>query len=241
MAKKTDTKKSTKKSPTTSSSKSTAKYKKNASSKSTAKKPTANKPAAGSKPAAKPATTPRAAVQKPAEKKPAPKPAKAANPAETPKTSNSKSSAKSTSTANSKSNTKQNKEQKKGKKNVGKVLRGNTKYIDPETKKQRNYVVVIDTGEKISVAKLKSIKIFDKDGKNADKALVEINATRYGLNERTGVDFQLFDKNRMSGKDLSIEDKDAFPEGKERFTLGSHDLHRTILHTHKTAKRKKGK
>lgn len=114
---------------------------------------------------------------------------------------------------------------------VGKVYRGRTKYIDRETKAERNYVVVVDDGKYVSVAKLKSIKIFDENGRNADNALVEINATRYGLTKRTGVDFQRFNKNRMSGKPLQIEDKNVFPEGKERFSMGSHDLSRTLRHT----------
>ena len=79
--------------------------------------------------------------------------------------------------------------------------------------------------------KLKSIKKIDNYGKNADKALVEINATRYGLVKRTGVDYQRFNKNRMSGKPLQLSDKKVFPEDKERFTLGSHDLSRTLRHT----------
>lgn len=120
---------------------------------------------------------------------------------------------------------------KKKESNVGKVYRGNTKYIDQETKKERNYVVVLDDGKSVSVAKLKSIKIFDENNRNADKALVEINAMRYGLENRTGVDFQRFNKNRMSGKPLKLEDKDVFPEDKERFKLGSHDLSRALRHT----------
>ncbi len=134
------------------------------------------------------------------------------------------------------------KNKKKGE-NVGKVYRGKTKYIDKETKPERNYVVVVDDGKRIKVAKLKSIKIFDENGKNADKALVEINATRYGLEKRTGVDFQKFGSNRMSGKSLSLKDKDVFPEDKERFKLGSHDLNRTLIHTRSApkAQRKKGK
>ena len=116
-------------------------------------------------------------------------------------------------------------------KNVGKVYRGRTKYIDKETKPERNYVVVLDDGKNVSVSKLKSIKIFDESGRNADKALVEINATRYGLEKRTGVDFQRFSKNRMSNKPLKLTDKKVFPEEKEKFTLGSHDLSRVIRHT----------
>ena len=115
--------------------------------------------------------------------------------------------------------------------NVGKVYRGRTKYIDPETKHERNYVVVRDRNNYVSVAKLKSIKKFDENGKNADRALVEINATRYGLQKRTGVDFQVFDTNRMSGKPLRLSDKKVFPEEKERFTLSSHDLNRSLVHT----------
>lgn len=117
--------------------------------------------------------------------------------------------------------------------NVGKVYRGNTKYIDKEPKQQRNYVVVVDDGEHVTVSKLKSIKIFDSNGKNADKALVEINAGRYGLEKRTGVDKERFSKNRMSGKRLSVTDKKVFPEGKERFQLGSHDKHRVLQHMQK--------
>ena len=117
------------------------------------------------------------------------------------------------------------------KNNVGKVYRGVTKYIDKETKHQRDYVVVSDKNDKVSVAKLKSIKKFDVQGRNADKALVEINSSRYGLPKRTGVDFQVFGKNRMSKKALSLSDKKVFPEGNERFKLGSHDLSRALRHT----------
>ena len=128
---------------------------------------------------------------------------------------------------------------KKKNTNVGKVYRGITKYIDTETKPERNYVVVSDNGQRISVAKLKSIKKFSSDGKNADKALVEINAKRYGLPKRTGVDYQTFNKNRMSDKPLTVKDKKVFPEGKERFSLGSHDLARTLRHVGRAGNKKK--
>lgn len=128
---------------------------------------------------------------------------------------------------------------KKKNTNVGKVYRGITKYIDKETKNERNYVVVSDNGQRISVAKLKSIKKFSSDGKNADKALVEINAKRYGLPKRTGVDYQTFNKNRMSGKPLTVKDKKVFPEGKERFSLGSHDLARSLRHVGRVGNKKK--
>ena len=131
------------------------------------------------------------------------------------------------------------KDKKKGE-NVGKVYRGKTKYIDKKTKPERNYVVVVDDGKRIKVAKLKSIKIFDENGKNADKALVEINATRYGLEKRTGVDFQKFSTNRMSGKSLTLKDKDVFPEDKERFTLSNRDRDKALFHTN-VRKRQKNK
>lgn len=125
--------------------------------------------------------------------------------------------------------------------NVGKVYRGRTKYIDVETKPERDYVVVIDDGERVKVAKLKSIKIFDENGKNADKALVEINSERYGLKVRTGVDYQKFDKNRMSKQRLRLSDKRVFPEQKERFTLSKRDTDKALFHTGAKNRRNKKK
>ncbi len=132
-----------------------------------------------------------------------------------------------------------NKKNKGG--NVGKVYRGRTKYIDVETKPERDYVVVIDDGERVKVAKLKSIKIFDENGKNADKALVEINSERYGLKVRTGVDYQKFDKNRMSKQRLRLSDKRVFPEQKERFTLSKRDTDKALYHTGAKKRRNKKK
>lgn len=114
---------------------------------------------------------------------------------------------------------------------VGKVYRGKTKYIDKETKPERDYVVVYDDGKRVRISKLKSIKIFDENGNNADKALVEINHSKYGLKMRTGVDFQVHSKNRMSNKDLKIDDKRVFPEEKEKFSLNSKDKHKVLIHT----------
>lgn len=138
-----------------------------------------------------------------------------------------------------KNNNKPVKQKRSKTSHVGSVWRVNTQYIDPDTKPQRNYVVVLDDGKHVSVAKLKSIKIFDANNKNADRALVEINATRYGLEKRTGVDFQRFDKNRYSQKKLTLSDKKVFPEQQARFKLGSHDLSRTLRHT--GIKKKRGK
>ena len=130
---------------------------------------------------------------------------------------------------------------KKNNGKVGKVYRGKTKYIDKKPKDERNYVVIREDPRGVSVAKLKSVKKFDENGKNADKALVEINHERYGLPNRTGVDFQRFDTNRMSGKPLRVEDKKIFPEGKERFTLSNNDTDRVLHHTGVKKRRPKKK
>ncbi len=114
---------------------------------------------------------------------------------------------------------------------VGEIHRGNTKYIDTEPKKQRNYAVVKDKNGNITVAKIKTIKQIDESGKNADKHLVEIKHENYGLEERSGVDNETFDTNRMSKKPLRLEDKDAFPEGKPRAKLNSKDKHNVLIHT----------
>lgn len=116
------------------------------------------------------------------------------------------------------------------KSNVGKVYRGRTKYIDTETKLERNYVVVRDNGRNVSVSKLKSVK------KEKDPSLFEIDRFKYGLSKRTGVDRQRYGKNRMSNKPLSLSDRRVFPEGKERFKLSSHDTHKAIIHTQKKKK-----
>ena len=115
--------------------------------------------------------------------------------------------------------------------NVGKVYRGRTKYIDLDDKPTRNYVVVKDNGKNVEVSKLKSIKKFGDNDCNADKALVEINASNYGLDRRTGVDYQRFRKNRMSQQLLKLEDKRVFPNDREEFKLNSKDKHNVLVHT----------
>ena len=113
------------------------------------------------------------------------------------------------------------------KKDLGKVYRGKTKYIDLDTKPERFYVVVEDHEGRVAVAKLKSIK------NDQDSALLEINHQKYGLEKRTGIDYQRFSRNRMSNHPLRLSDKDVFPEEKERFKLSSKDTHRAIVHTQK--------
>lgn len=73
------------------------------------------------------------------------------------------------------------------------------------------------------------------------RALVEINQDRYGLKVRTGVDFQVFGKNRMTGKSLTVDDREVFPEENERFILNSKDKHRVLVHTKSVADPKKKK
>ncbi len=129
--------------------------------------------------------------------------------------------------------------QKKKSNNVGKVYRANTKYIDLDTKPTRNFVVLKDNGSFVTVSKLKTIKQFDDNNKNADRALVEINHQRYGLPNRTGVDFQRFDTNRMTNKKLTLKDIKAFPSNQESFKLGSHDLNRVLQHTNTIPRKRK--
>lgn len=114
---------------------------------------------------------------------------------------------------------------------VGKVYRGRTKYIDKDTKPERDFVVVSSKGKLVRISKLKTIKQFDEYGRNADKALVEINHKRYGLPRRTGVDYEKFSQNRMSKNALRIDDKDVFPNQKEEFELSKRDLDKVLYHT----------
>ena len=118
---------------------------------------------------------------------------------------------------------------------VGGVYRGRTKYIDPEPKAERNYVAVRANGNKVSVVKMKSYK------KDHDPHLVEIDYRKYGLPKRTGVDHEIFFKNRMSGRNLKIMDRDVFPKGTPEFRLSSHDTHRVLDHVNRNKNKKKPK
>ena len=124
---------------------------------------------------------------------------------------------------------------KKTQKIVGGVYRGRTKYIDPEPKLERNYVAVKASGNKVSVVKMKSYK------KDVDPDLVEINSQKYGLEKRTGVDHEVFSKNRMSGRILKVTDQDVFPKGTPEFRLSSHDTHRVLRHVNQHRNKKKPK
>lgn len=113
---------------------------------------------------------------------------------------------------------------------VGYVFCGNTKYIDVETKEKRRYLVTKQKGSHVTVSKLQSIKQFDKNGRNADKHLIEINQNYPGLTKRTGVDFWQYTKNRMSGKPLSITDSKIFKNQPE-FAVSGKDLNKAQIHT----------
>ena len=93
------------------------------------------------------------------------------------------------------------------------VYRGVTKYIDPETKRTRRYVILKDNQRGVTVAKLKSIKSFDSKGKNTDPDLLQINHKKYNLEKETGVYYFRFSENRLKKKPLRLSDKDVFPSG----------------------------
>lgn len=115
---------------------------------------------------------------------------------------------------------------KKRTSNIGKVYKARTQYIDKDTKRTRRYLIRDEVNGNVKVSKLKSIKLFDGSGKNKDPHLTEINHTRYGLEKRTGVDSQVFSRNRITKKPLMISDRKVFFKGEEEFTLGSHDWSR---------------
>ena len=90
---------------------------------------------------------------------------------------------------------------------VGGVYRGLTKHIDPEPKQTRRYVVVKDNGKNIAVSKIKSIKKFDINKKNADKHLVEIDSNYPNLTKRSGVDKDVFRYDKQTKKKLKMDKK----------------------------------
>jgi len=113
---------------------------------------------------------------------------------------------------------------------VGNVFIGQTMFIDPDTKKTRRYIVLKQKGDNVRVGKLKSIKKFDENGKNADPYLVEINQNYAGLTKRTGVDKYTFSRNIIKNKPLEISDKDVFKQTPE-FKVSQNDLKRVQIHT----------
>lgn len=76
-------------------------------------------------------------------------------------------------------------------------------------------------------AKEQTVEHFLTKNVRTRRALVENNATRYGLTKRTRVDFQLFDKNRISRKPLTVQDKTY--SRKIRNDPASEAIHRTLI------------
>ena len=113
---------------------------------------------------------------------------------------------------------------------VGYVFIGKTMYIDSEPKLKRRYLVTKQKGNNVTISKLKSIKKFDENGKNADPFLVEINQNYPGLTKRTGVDKWNFTRNKIKGSLLNIKDKDVFKQTPE-FRVSKNDLRKVQEHT----------
>jgi hypothetical protein len=114
--------------------------------------------------------------------------------------------------------------------NVGYVFIGKTMFIDPDTKNTRRYLVLKQKGEVVRVGKLKSIKQFDENNKNADPYLVEINQNYKGLTKRTGVDKSTFARNIIKNQPLKITDRDVFNQEPE-FRVSMRDLRKAQIHT----------
>lgn len=118
---------------------------------------------------------------------------------------------------------------------VGEVYRIPTATVAPDNKKERNYAATRQSGEKLGLSKIKSIKKFDKNGKNADLDLQEINQNYPGLTKRSGVDHEVHWINQKTKKIFNIEDaefKDPL------FKLSSHDNYRVRKHIQKHANKK---
>lgn len=132
---------------------------------------------------------------------------------------------------------------KKDKKsNVGKVYYGKTKYIDNDTRPRRRYVVVNDNGTNVKVSKLKSIKKFDNNGKNADPFLQEIDQSKYPkLKQRTGVDSEVFNKNRRTKQKLTLDKGNGVFDATPDFELDASDIARIKKHVKLRGGKKKGK
>ena len=120
---------------------------------------------------------------------------------------------------------------------------GKTSYIDNDTRPRRRYVVVSDNGENVKVSKLKTIKKFDSDGNNADYYLQEIDKSKYPkLKERTGVDSQVYNKNRRTKEKLTLNKGNGVFDDKPDFELDDTDITKVKQHVKfRGTKKKKGK
>jgi len=114
---------------------------------------------------------------------------------------------------------------------VGQVHRAETKFIEKDTKRTRRYVIVKDNNFNIGVSKTNSIKKFTENGRNADKALIEIDNNYPGLTKRTGVDFKVHTKNRITKQRLQLKKEHGFNPLPE-FKLNAKDMARVKSHVH---------
>jgi len=122
---------------------------------------------------------------------------------------------------------------------VGEVYTVQTKFIDPETKKERKFCVVTDYKDRVGISKIHSIKHLDENGRNADKRLVEINQNYQGLTKRTGVDRKIYRKNRFSQKDLTVSPQNGFNEIMD-FKLSGNDRAKVLEHCGIINKKRRG-
>lgn len=124
---------------------------------------------------------------------------------------------------------------------VGKVYYGTTRYIDNDTRPRRRFVVVNDNGTNVKVSKLKSIKKYDSDNNNADEHLCELDKTKYPkLDKRTGVDSQVYTKNRRTKQKLSLDKGNGVFDDKPDFELDSGDIARVKQHVRLRGGKNKG-
>lgn len=125
--------------------------------------------------------------------------------------------------------------------NVGKVYYGKTSCIDNDTRPRRRFVVVNDNGQSIKVSKLKTIKKFDNFGNNADEYLLELDKTKYPkLKERTGVDSQVYNKNRRTKQKLTLTKDNGVFDCVPDFELDCKDKSRVIRHVRLRGGKNKG-
>jgi hypothetical protein len=126
---------------------------------------------------------------------------------------------------------------------LGKVYFAKANSISNDTRPRRRFVIVSDNGETVKVSKLKSIKKYNESGENADFYLVEIDYKKYkGLTQRTGVDNQVYSKNRRTNEKLWIGEGNGVFDEKEEFTLDKEDYEKVDKHVIRRGKgKKKGK
>lgn len=118
----------------------------------------------------------------------------------------------------------------KRKGNEGKVFYGKTKFIEPDTKPRRRFVVVKDNGLNVKVSKLNSMKMDMKGNFIQDKHKIEIDRNYTGLTKRTVVDDKVFSKNRKTKEKLYLGKNNGVFDEMEEFIVSDYDMER--IHNH---------